>query len=340
MSAGALMVTLRLTLNFGDSAMPPSASTAISARTTTRIHFKTFIVVCPCWLRWRSVAPVARAGKGGIIRSFSGRAGPLHSRIKMKLKSLLLLLACSTCASLTLAQTAPVKPAAKPAGTPSTTPAAAVPARPAAADGKTLSLSGGSGTVAVSGPVLTRDELRACLKQEESIRPRLATQDAGRDPIDQEKQAITADQQTLRAERAPLDELKQKAEQFTVRTKDFGTRVQSWNERVEAHNASKTTGAAYDRNQAQLNKEREEIAKERTDLEAERLRLTALNEELVRVYNVKALAVDARVAAWNARNSAWNETTAALDAQRKAWVSSCADRRYREDDETAIRQGK
>ena len=60
----------------------------------------------------------------------------------------------------------------------------------------------------------------------------------------------------------------------------------------------------------------------------------------MRAYNAKAQALDARVQAWNARNSAWNEVTTALDTERKAWVTACADRRYREDDETAIRQGK
>jgi len=30
----------------------------------------------------------------------------------------------------------------------------------------------------------------------------------------------------------------------------------------------------------------------------------------------------------------------ALEAERKEWVTNCANRRYREDDETAIKSGK
>lgn len=281
--------------------------------------------------RISGIGPVTPAGKGGIMGTCAGSAGPMHSRIKMTLKTLLLGLACTMATTLTLAQTTPVKPAAKPTVKPTAT---------APADGKTLSLSGGSGTAAVRGPLLTREELRSCLKQEESLRTRLAALDAGRAPLDQEKQAITADQLALRAERAPLDDVKKKSEEFALRLKDFSARVQSWQERVEAHNSARPAGSTYDRNQAQLKKDREEIEKERLDLEIERLRLSASGEEVVRTYNAKAQALDERVTAWNARNSAWNETTAALDAERKGWVSSCADRRYREDDETAIRQGK
>jgi hypothetical protein len=50
--------------------------------------------------------------------------------------------------------------------------------------------------------------------------------------------------------------------------------------------------------------------------------------------------VDARIAAWNERNGQWNDTSNALEAERKGWVTACADRRYREDDENAIRRGK
>ena len=60
----------------------------------------------------------------------------------------------------------------------------------------------------------------------------------------------------------------------------------------------------------------------------------------MRGYNAKASALDARVSDWNARNNAWNDTSLALEAERKGWVRDCADRRYREDDESAIRRGQ
>ena len=211
--------------------------------------------------------------------------------------------------------------------------------RPAAAPagGNTLNIGGAS---ARGGPVLTRDELRACFKNEESIRTRLATQTAARGPLDTEKQSIAADQQALRAERAPVEDIKKRSEEFAAKVKQFGVRVQDWTARVEAHNAAKPSAVGYEKEGDDLNRERAAIAKERTDYEAERAALAAESAKLVTAYNAKAREVDARVQAWNKRNAEWNETSAALEAERQDWVVTCAGRRYREDDEEAIRRGQ
>ena len=60
----------------------------------------------------------------------------------------------------------------------------------------------------------------------------------------------------------------------------------------------------------------------------------------MRTFNGKAAALDARVSSWNERNAKWNEMSVAMESERKAWVTSCSDRRYREEDETAIKAGK
>jgi hypothetical protein len=75
-------------------------------------------------------------------------------------------------------------------------------------------------------------------------------------------------------------------------------------------------------------------------LEAERTSIATSGDEAVRSFNAKATALDARVAGWNDRNAKWNELTATIDSERKVWVTNCADRRYREDDEIAIKRGK
>jgi chromosome segregation ATPase len=251
----------------------------------------------------------------------------------MKATPLLISLACSAlwAAAPAWAQTAPAKPAAKSA--------AKAPAKAAsAADGKTLALGGGSGG---TGKLLTRDELRACLAQEETIRKRLEAHEALRAPLDQEKAQIGKDQDALRTERAGVDALKTRADAFSARARSFTTRVETWTKGVEAHNANKNgSGAAYEKNLAALNKEREDITREQAELEAERKAIQDTTMSTVTAYNAKAQALDTRVQDWNQRNGQWNEASAALETERKGWVGSCADRRYREDDEIAIRNGK
>jgi hypothetical protein len=238
-------------------------------------------------------------------------------------------------ATLFAAHAALAQPAPKPvAKAPAAKAAAAAPA--AAAGDKMGSLGKGTG----SGPILTRDELRVCLDQEAGIRTRLDALDVARTQLSTEKQTLTADQATLRGERAPLDALKARADALSLRLKDYSARVESWNQRVAELNDSKAKGAEADKQRTALNAEREVFVKEGPGLEAEKAQLTADSEVAVKVYNSKAQAVDARVTAWNERNQKTNEQGTVIEAERATWVTACSDRRYREEDEVAIRKGK
>ena len=60
----------------------------------------------------------------------------------------------------------------------------------------------------------------------------------------------------------------------------------------------------------------------------------------MQAFNVKVRALDGRVAEWNKRNNAYNDANAAIESDRAAWGANCGNRRYREEDELAIRSGK
>ncbi|MCM0609550.1 MAG: hypothetical protein KA711_11265 [Ideonella sp. WA131b] len=251
----------------------------------------------------------------------------------MKLTPLLLLLASAALpASQAVAQTSP-QPAAKPA-----------PARPAAsptasAGERTATLSGGTGA-ASRQPILTRDELRACLGQEESIRLRIAEHQQARAPLDREREGIAAQQEALRAERTQVDAASARVTEFRGRMEAHAARVVAWNRDIEAFNARPPAGPAGERERLRLNTEREALQKAQTELEAERGSITADSEKIIAAFNAKARQLDAAIADWNQRNNAWNQTGAKLEEERKGWVTSCADRRYREDDEIAIKAGR
>ena len=71
-------------------------------------------------------------------------------------------------------------------------------ALPVAAQAPAKSLGGGSG----SGPVMSRDELRACLKQKDELARRTAAFDAQRKALDVEKASIVTETDALKATRA------------------------------------------------------------------------------------------------------------------------------------------
>jgi hypothetical protein len=218
-------------------------------------------------------------------------------------------------------------------------PAAAKPA-PATAAAPTAAKANALGSGAAEGPLLTRDELRACLKQEESIRSRIAELEAQRDPLSAEKAVIGTEQQAVRDERAKIEEFRKVADELGVRFKAYGTRVEALNARVAEFNASNRTGASAERQRAEMNTEQAALVAERATLEAERQRLATQSEEIIRAYNAKAGALDLRVTDWNERNAKWADRSKAAESDRKLWLSSCSDRRYREDDEIAIRKEK
>ena len=253
----------------------------------------------------------------------------------MKLKKLLLAGVCAALTTFTCraqAQTAPVRPAA---GKPVPSKQAPTKAAAGAADGKTLSM-GGAG----SGAILTREELRACLNQDEALRVKIAASDANRPALDREKEAVTAEQEALRNERLVVEEMSKKAQALAARWNDYAARVESWNKRQAELTASGRTGLTSERQRAELDREREEMAKEQVTLDADKERLAVEHTPAAAAYNVKFLAASARVTDWNKRNEAWNQTFKANEAERKGWVDACSDRRYREDDEKAIRAGR
>lgn len=232
------------------------------------------------------------------------------------------------------AQTQTQTPAARPAAAkPAATPAAAKPV-----DNKTLTLGSGKNP---GGPILTRDELRVCLKEEERLRTRLTDLEGGRGPLDREKETLGVEQAALRADRAPLDELKKKTDDLAARLRDYAARVDAWNKGVTEFNANlRANTAASERQRVEFNRQRDELAKLLVELEAEKARHTAESEGMVRAYNARLAALDSRVVDWNQRNGQANETNQALEVERQAWLAACGDRRYREEDEQAVRAGK
>jgi hypothetical protein len=288
----------------------------------------------------RRASPQDGTGEGGKIAPFAGPAGgaaawqralvpPTRSVAKTRLQDEGILMTSSTVlrrGALTVALTAALGSAAW------------AQTNPRPAEGRTLSLGGGSG--GASRPILTREELRACLQREQTLRPRLSAIEAARQPLDTEKDAIAADQEALRADREAIDERRRRVDDLSARMTAYGERVTDWNARVKELNESPRRGPQADRARVQLNREREELEKQRLALEAEKAELSVGSETMVSDYNAKATALQARIAAWNERNGKWNEDSELAEAERKDWVASCSDRRYREEDELAIKRGR
>jgi chromosome segregation ATPase len=226
-------------------------------------------------------------------------------------------------ASVALAQTAQPKPA---------TPAAnAKPAAPTT--GKTL-----GGNAVAGGKLMTRDELRTCLKRLDDLNQATKELEAQRPTLDRERDELKAAGEALKTERAELDR-----QLGSVR--EWETKVRAHSADVEAFNKRNAALAEAPRNQQdklaeELKVERERLEKTREALSAEEARLVPAYKAGAAAHNERVTARDAKVTDWNARNAAAADASARQQEARALWLNECANRPYNEDDEKAIKAGK
>jgi hypothetical protein len=224
-----------------------------------------------------------------------------------------------------VAQNAPAKPAA-------TAPQIIVPAALPKAGPRTL------GGKAPSGKLLTRDELRSCLKRLDDVNATTKDLESRRASLDKEKDDLTRSGDALKAERADVETKLAAVRDWEARMRAYGAEVETFNKRLK-----ETEAAPRDQREAlakELEAERERLNKARTPLADDEARLVPAYQTAVKGYNEKAQARDAQVSDWNGRNKALNDSAVKQDEQRSAWLAECASRPYREDDEIAIKQGK
>jgi hypothetical protein len=226
-----------------------------------------------------------------------------------------------------LAQTAPASPAVTP-------PKLVMPAAPAvkAAGPKTL------GGMAPVGMLLTRDELRTCLKRLDGVNVSSKELEQRRIALDKEKEDLVKSGDTLKADRADVDTKLAAVRDWEGRMRAHGAEVDTFNQRMKA--ADEAPRAKREELAKEFDAERERLGKTRVLLGEEEARLVPVYQSAVKAYNDKALARDAVVADWNGRNKGINEQSLKQEEDRSAWLSECANRPYREDDEIAIKKGK
>jgi chromosome segregation ATPase len=221
---------------------------------------------------------------------------------------------------------APAKSQAKP-------PSIVMPKAPAkAAPPKTL------GGKAASGKLLTREELRSCLKRLEDSQAGAKELEQRRAALDKEKDELASSGEVLKAERAEVETKLAAVRDWETRMRAHGVEIEAFNQRSKA--AEQAPRAEREQIVKSLESDRERLTQARAPLAADEARLVPAYQNAVKAYNERALARDGLVADWNERNKALNEAALKQEEQRSAWVAECANRPYLEDDEIAIKRGQ
>lgn len=236
--------------------------------------------------------------------------------------------ACALClAASATAQTTPPPPSqARP-------PSIVIPpAPPAKAAPKTL---GGKTPI---GKLLTRDELRVCLKRLDGVNVGSKELEQRRTSLDAEKAEIARSGDVLKAELAEVNVKLAAVREWEGRSAVHGSEVESFNKRMKALDEMSRSQRETALNE--LNVERERLTKARAALDADVARVLPAYQDAAKAYNQRTLARDAVIGNWNERNKALNDEAVKLEEERQSWLVECANRPYREDDEVAIKAGK
>ena len=221
------------------------------------------------------------------------------------------------------AQTAPAKPATKPA--------AKTAAKPAA--GKTL-----SGKTPSGGKLMTRDELRSCLKRLDDVNQGAKDLDALRPQLDRERDELKAAGEVLKTERTALDAQLVAVREWEGKVRAHAAEIEAYNSRNDA--VKDAPRGQQDKISQELKIERERLQKVRETLAAEEAKLVPPYQANAKAYNERAGARDAKVTDWNARNTTAVDASVKQQEARALWLNECANRPYLEDDEKAIKAGR
>ena len=203
----------------------------------------------------------------------------------------------------------------------------------AQSSGKSL---GGS---APQGKLMTRDELRVCMKERQSQQERAAAIEKRRAEVAAEVEAVNRQKADVQSERDAYSARLAQGLAFNERVKAHAERVSIYNQRVKDFQDHPPKDA--ERVRGQLEAEGEAVAKADADFKAEAPQWTAASMEPARTdLNEHIQAQQAAAAAAVEHKRHLNEDIGAYDESLASWTQRCGNRPYREEDEKAIRAGK
>jgi chromosome segregation ATPase len=189
-----------------------------------------------------------------------------------------------------------------------------------------------------SGKLMSKDELRTCFARRDELNANAKKVDADRAQLDAERADVLKEGDAIKADREEIDKRLAAVREWEGRVKAHGLEIEAHNKRMaEANEGTANRQRAL---ADELKAAREQLEKTSAQIKADEATVLPPYQNAVKAYNERAVARDAKVTAWNDRNAAALKATNAHQDTRQAWVSECANRPYREDDEIAIKAGK
>ncbi|GAA0761994.1 hypothetical protein LRH25_22275 [Ideonella azotifigens] len=207
----------------------------------------------------------------------------------------------------------------------------------AAAQDKLQSL----GNANAKASVMSREELRACFKEQDSIKAASIDLGTKRTALDAERKQLETENEAMKQQRDALAaRVNQNAADMNARVAAHSAKVEAFNQKMDALNAAAKKGENIDRRQQVLEREGKEIQKTSDELnEAGKVFQASVDEDKNKL-DSQFQQFQVKTDQWNTRNHDMDVAAANYDADLSSWKTRCGGRNYRESDEKAIRAGK
>lgn len=196
-----------------------------------------------------------------------------------------------------------------------------------------------NGDAPAKGAMMSRDELRSCLKEQQVQTVRVAELEKRRAEIEAETDAVRQQKDTVQAERDAYAAKVAQVQAFKERVKAHGERVALYNQRTKEFKESPPVANA-ERERGQLEAEGDALAKADAAIKAEAAQWTGTMEPARVALTEHTQSQQAAAATAIEHNRVFNEEAKGYDEQLAAWKQRCGNRPYREADEKAIRAEK
>ena len=185
---------------------------------------------------------------------------------------------------------------------------------------------------------MSRDELRSCMKLQADTKERVAALEVAKASLEQDRVQVDEAQKQIAHLRSEVDKYRDGVREAEAAVRVNAVKVEEWNAEMEEVEKSQMRAAE---------KRKKDMKVERVAIEARGKALVSTRDAQFKMYeaavakiNSQAKDIEAVINGWNKRNSALADEAATAGEMRDEYAADCANRRFREEDEAAIKKGK
>lgn len=205
-----------------------------------------------------------------------------------------------------------------------------------AADGKISSL----GKANPKAPILSKSELKACLAQQAKLKQTAVDLDQRVQAVNAEGDGMAKRRDALKGETEAFQKQNDAIKDFNARQTAFAERAKQWNADKKAFDEQDMSGSERKSRARDLQTRLDELHKDEAALNTEGQTLAAAAQNEGATLQSHQVAFNEALDAWKAKQSALEKERDAYELDREEWQQTCGNRRFREDDETALKAGK